>query len=146
MSYENGNRIMYTGEIDADVSGAAETTFTGPAGKIGRIYDYGVTNITTATASDNGISIGLEGGATDLYGGVIGCDAATSVGVASLRSQYQYTTTANRLIIDNAINAGTTGTATTGLGLIPAGTAFTLEVDGNGTGIARLFAIIDWMD
>lgn len=146
MSYDNPNRVMYTTEIDADVSGVAETTFRGPNNKRGRIYDYGATNITTVTASDHGVSVGLEGGASNLYGGVITCDAATSVGTASLRSQYSYTTAANRLIIDNAVNAGTTGTATVGLGVIPANTAFTVEVDGNGTGVCRNFVIVDWED
>ena len=144
MSYDKPNRIKYTfPQLDF---GAGADTFavTGPKGKTGRVYDYGVEHITeqfTATTLPAYVSVGTAADA-DAYGEEISMATAdVNSGTRSLRTLY----TAGGTEIGGG-GAGTVLVDPT----VPADTAVVLHctspTGGTPAGIAVPFMIIDWDD
>lgn len=142
--YDNPNRIKYVFPVLDFGAGADTFAVSGPKGKAGRIYDYGVEHVTEAftdTTLPAYVSVGSTDNA-DLYGDEIGLGTtAINAGTVSLRTLY----TANSAEIGGG-GAGTVLLDPT----VPADTAIFLHctspTGGTPAGIATPFMIIDWDD
>lgn len=141
MSYDKPNRLKYSFGI-FDFGGGADQTFyfRGPKGKKGRVWDYGVQDVTEAFAAGTNkprISVGLASD-LDAYGvqldmGTLADDDAQSIRSrftpAEIVATYVPMTTAFDIPADTKV--GLACVAGTGSGL---------------TGMAVPFCIIDWDD
>lgn len=136
MSYNNPNRIKYQVTFDAGNNGNESWAFTGPKGKKGRLWDYGIEAITEAFTTGASLAIGTAGDA-DAYGDefplTASAGATLDAGTFSIRKLY---------------NENDDGFATYMLAPeLPANTAFVMTcVDDAATGIAVFFVIVDWQD
>lgn len=142
MAYDNPNRIKYVFPVLDFGAGADTFAVTGPKGKTGRIYDYGVEHITEAFTDDTlpaYVSVGSSSDA-DLYGDELGLgESAVNAGTVSLRTTY----TAHGA----EIGGGGVGTVLLDP-TVPADTAIFLHctspTGGTPAGIATPFMVIDW--
>lgn len=145
MSYDKPNRIKYSpGHHDFGAAGEV-WAFTGPKGKKGRIYDYGVEGVTEAFTADTTaalVSVGSVADA-DLYGDEISMlTTAVDTGTRSLRTLFTAAeiatgikdNVAGRLLEDQ----------------IAADAIFALHVvaptGGTPAGMGIPFVIVDWDD
>jgi len=146
MSYDKPNRIKYTSGDNLDFGTAGEVyAFLGPKGKAGRLYDYGIENITETFNSVTTaalVSVGSVADA-DLYGDEFDVqDAAVDTGTISIRTRYTPVQIAAGEIANTA-----------GMILdskIPKDTIFALHcvapTGGTPTGMAVAFCVVDWDD
>lgn len=136
MSYNNPNRIKYQVTFDAGNNGNESWAFTGPKGKKGRLWDYGIEAITEVYTSGGSIAIGTAAD-PDAYGDEFPTTAAAGatadVGTHSVRSLYAETDAGfSTYMLEQEL---------------PADTAFVMTcVDDAASGIATYFVIVDWAD
>ena len=133
MSYDKPNRIKYSKTFDAGNNGNEAFYFSGPKGKVGRLWDYGVEGVTEAFTANASVSVGNSGD-PNAYGEVLALGAlAVDSGTFSVRSQYgEHEAGFATNMVDREI---------------PADTPFCLDViDDAAAGIADFFVIVDWQD
>jgi hypothetical protein len=133
--YDNPNRIKYQVTYDAGNTANEAWHFTGPKGKKGRLYDYGVEGITEAFTTGASLAIGTASDA-DAYGNELALDSvAIDAGTVSVRSLYDEiadATSFDALMLDRNL---------------PANTKFVMTlVDDAATGIGTFFVVVDWAD
>jgi hypothetical protein len=132
--YDNPNRIKYPRFFDAGNNGNETWTIRGPKGKAGRLYDYGVEQVTEAFVADCTLAIG-SGSDPDAYGEELAFGALAADDVLSVRSQYD--PIANKAAFDALmVNPA-----------IPKDTEVVMTlIDDTTSGIGTFFCIIDWDD
>lgn len=135
MSYENPNRISYLWPSQDAGAGTVTKTIIGPNGKRGRVWDYGVLNVTEAFTADtlpSSITVGKSGD-LDAYGTALSMGTLATGGGKTLRSTF------------DAVAAEPYTTAS-----IDADTPLVLTMSaptgGTPAGIGDLFLVIDWDD
>lgn len=145
MSYDRPNRIKYSpGHHDFGAAGEV-WAYTGPKGKGGRIYDYGVEGIVEAFTADTTPALVSVGSVADpdLYGDEISMlTTAVDTGTRSLRTLFT-----SKQIADGIAND------TAGMLLddtIAADAIFALHAvaptGGTPAGMGTPFVIVDWDD
>lgn len=133
MSYDRPNRIKYQVTFDAGNNGNESWAYTGPKGKKGYLYDYGIEGVTEAFTSGASIAIGTASDA-DAYGNELDLGAlAIDYGTFSVRTQYaEHADGFTSLMLDRNL---------------PADTKFVMTVvDDASAGIGTFFVIVDWAD
>lgn len=133
MSYDKPNRIKYAVEFDAGNNGNESWAFTGPKGKAGRLWDYGIEGVTEVFTTGASVAVGSASDA-DAYGEELALTSlAADYGTYSIRSLY---------------NEQDSGFSTQMVNReLPADTKFVLTVvDDAATGIGTFFVIVDWQD
>lgn len=133
--YDNPNRIKYQVTYDAGNTANESWAFTGPKGKKGRLYDYGVEGVTEVFTTGASLAIGTASDA-DAYGEELSlASVAADVGTYSVRALYDEVadaTSFDALMVQRDL---------------PANTKFVMTlVDDAATGIGNFFVIIDWAD
>lgn len=133
MDLKLANRMHYQSEALDIGAGAKTLKIKGPKGAAGRIYDYGITNVTEAFTADtlpSYVSVG-DGSDADAYGEEVSL-ATTAIGsLASLRTTYRTDQMDTYLVGDIPADQEVTVTATAPTGGTPAG-------------IGSLFLVVDW--
>ena len=136
MAYDKPNRIKYQVTFDAGNNGNESWAFTGPKGKSGVLWDYGIEAITEVYTTGGSVAIGTAGDA-DAYGDEFPTTAAAGatadVGTHSVRGLYaEHADGFSTYMLNRQL---------------PADTVFVMTaVDDAATGIANYFVIVDWQD
>lgn len=134
MSYDKPNRIKYAFNFDAGNNGNEEFVITGPKGKAGRLWDYGVEGVTEVFVAECTVAVGTSTD-PDAYGEELALGALAVNTPMHVRGEYDEIadkTDFDALMVERDI---------------PADTAVYLTVvDDTTTGIGTFFAIIDWDD
>jgi hypothetical protein len=134
MSYDKPNRIKYAFAFDAGGNGDEEFVITGPKGKAGRLWDYGVEGVTEAFTQDASLAVGTSSD-PDAYGEELAMGALavnTPKHVRGLYDEIADATSFDALMVERDI---------------PKDTAVYLTVvDDASAGIGVFFAIVDWDD
>ena len=130
--YDNPNRIKYGFFFDAGNNGNETFTITGPKGKAGVLYDYGVEGVTEAFTADAMISVGTAAD-PDHFGEEIAIGVLAVDTPKHLRGLY------------DPIADKTSFDALLVIKDIPADTLVQLTItDDASAGIGTFFCIIDW--
>lgn len=133
MSYDRPNRIKYAVAFDAGNNGNESWAFTGPKGKAGRLWDYGIEGVTEVFTADASVAIGTASDA-DAYGNELALGTlAADYGTFSVRTQYaEHDAGFATYMLDREL---------------PADTKFVMTVvDDASSGIGTFFVIVDWQD
>jgi hypothetical protein len=133
MSYDNPNREKFSVHFDAGNLGNGGWTFSGPKGKSGRLYDYGIEGVTEVFTTGASVSVGTNASAA-VYGAALSLDGvAVGSGKTSARSLNDPTSSEFGALMVNQN--------------IPADTSVKLTfVDDAASGICEAFVTIDWDD
>lgn len=134
MSYDKPNRIKYAFPYDAGNTSDEVWVITGPKGKAGRIWDYGVEGVTEAFTTGASLAVGKEGDPD------ANCEELSLAGVAIDSSHHLrglYDPVADKaafdaLLVEPDVEAD-----------VP---VYLTLVDDAATGIGVFFVIIDWDD
>jgi hypothetical protein len=131
--YDNPNRIKYAFFYDAGNTANETWSFTGPKGKAGRLYDYGVEGITEVFTTGASLAIGTAAD-PDHFGEELSFAAAAVDTDVKLRDLDPI---ADKAAFDALLV----------IPEIPAGTLVQMTlVDDAATGIGVFFCVIDWDD